>query len=112
MRRKSPNCQKSSTTFAIDLLIAPKIRRRTYTAFDIFKAEHPDKPNGVMTPEGKSDIAQWTREAHKLYDAQPEEEKERLEAVARERTLEANEEVEADPSALTQALYVSSCVSY
>ena len=108
MRRKSPNCQKYSTAFAIDSLIAPKTRLKTYTPFDVFKAEHPDKPYGVMTPGGKSDIAQWTREARKRFDALPQEEKERLTAVAKERTLVEREAAEAEPSALTEALCVSS----
>ena len=103
MRRKSPNCQKSSTTFAIDSLIAPKIRRRTYTAFDIFKEQHKDKPNGLMTSEGKSDIGGWSREANKRFKQQPAEEKARLTAIAEERTAAEKQKADDNREEVDQA---------
>ncbi|KAF7792780.1 hypothetical protein EIP86_003878 [Pleurotus ostreatoroseus] len=103
VRRYSPNCATRKTGVRIDSLIVPKVRCKKYSAYDIFKEQHKDKPSGFMTSEGKSDIGGWSREAHKRFKALPAEEIARLTAIAEERTAAEKQKAEENGEDVDQA---------
>ena len=83
----SPNSKLNlaQDTSTLDGLIVQTKAARTKrtTGFAEFLIARKGSLPGIMTDEGKSDIGEWMRRARQMYEALPQEAKDRYETQAR-----------------------------